>query len=504
VLRELTSLLRLGGGTDDERIRRALALLVEQLDMRTAIVSRFDDGRRIITHVAGDEVPADGMLPIGAEETLCHLVADGTVGPLVPDTRADALIGRHGHVEAYSIGAWVGVPLRVAGEVVGTLCAMAPQARPDLTDRDTALLVTVGDYVGEVLAQGRASTATAGDRPEVRAEVRPEIRPEVRPAGVPAPRAAVDLPEAAAALSRGEDLETLTRPVLELVHEITGLDSAYLTLIDWEGEEQQIRYSLNTAEMTIPEGLRVPWAGTLCRRSLHEGRPYTRDVPLVWGDSEAARDLEIQTYVSVPVRDADDMVVGTLCATSKDAVELDDRALHSMRMFAQLLSAQIQRETVRGAAAERAEERDSATAGAARDRVTGLFTRAGVGAWLRSVVPGLRPDVEQLALAWVDVVPLPGAPAPPEGWQARFAEAVRAAGRAGDLHGRVGESFVVASVLPLSAAALGSWRDRLAHAVHEAAGHVLRTTIGVAAARDPQSDPEALLQRASASARGEA
>jgi hypothetical protein len=178
--------------------------------------------------------------------------------------------------------------------------------------------------------------------------------------------------------------------------------------------------------------------------------------------------------------------------------------VHSMRMFGQLLSAQLQREAARVAASEREQERDAvlgAAGGVPRDPATGLLTRAGAATWLRSVVPGLRPGVEQLALAWVDVVPVAGAPAPPEGWQTRFADVVRGVGRAGDLRARVGESFVVGSVLPGTEASVGSWRDRLAYVAGTAAGPHLRVAIGVATTDDPAADPDALLQRAGAAAR---
>jgi GAF domain-containing protein len=475
VLPELSELLHLRTGTADERINGALAVLVEQLGMRTAIVSWFEDGQRFVTHQAGEPLPESALAPMPAEETLCHLVATGDVGPLVGDTAAHEVLGRHGHVEAYRIGAWVGVPITLGEDVVGTVCALAGEPRPDLSDRDTALLVTVGDYVSEVLAEV---------------------------AGVPGP-AQLDLPTVATSLAGSATLEGLTRPVLELVQELTGLESTFLTVIDWGGEQQQVRYSLNTGEMQIPEGLSTPWEATLCRRSLNEGRPYTRDVPLVWGDMEVARDLAIQTYVSVPLRDADDMVIGTLCGTSRDAVELDDRAVHSMRMLGQLLSAQIHRESTRAVTAERAEEREATAvaAGATRDPETGLMSRTGVRAWLRSVIPGLRPDVEQLALGWVDILPATGATAPPADWTVTYATVIRSAGRAGDLHGRIGDAFVVASVLPASEAGVGSWRDRLIHIATTEAGQHLRATVGVATTSDPNADPDLLLQRAATAAR---
>src|SRR4029079_18814749 len=91
-------------------------------------------------------------------------------------------------------------------------------------------------------------------------------------AGMPGRSRPVDLPTVATTLADSEGLEGMTRPVLELVQELTRLESTFLTVIDWAGEQQQVRYSLNTGELEIPEGLSAPWEATLCRRSLNEGR----------------------------------------------------------------------------------------------------------------------------------------------------------------------------------------------------------------------------------------
>lgn len=60
---------------------------------------------------------------------------------------------------------------------------------------------------------------------------------------------------------------------------------------------------LLTGALEIPEGLDIPWSDTVCRRSLDQGVAYTDDVPRVFGDSPAARDLGLQTYAGVPVRE---------------------------------------------------------------------------------------------------------------------------------------------------------------------------------------------------------
>ena len=58
------------------------------------------------------------------------------------------------------------------------------------------------------------------------------------------------------------------RPMLDELQERTGLESVYLTRIDWEGAEQEILIAANRGDLIIPEGLVIAWSGTLCRRSL--------------------------------------------------------------------------------------------------------------------------------------------------------------------------------------------------------------------------------------------
>ncbi len=114
------------------------------------------------------------------------------------------------------------------------------------------------------------------------------------------------------AISSADNLEPLARPMLELLQAATGLESTYLTTIDLAAGHQQILFSRNTRSMCIPEGLTEPWGDTLCKRAMDEGRAYTDNVSTCWGDSVAARELGIMTYVSQPVRTADGAVFDAL------------------------------------------------------------------------------------------------------------------------------------------------------------------------------------------------
>lgn len=148
----------------------------------------------------------------------------------------------------------------------------------------------------------------------------------------------------AEALSDSDDLESLVRPLLELLEAVTGLESTYLTTIDTANNVQRILFARNTREMTIPEGLAVPWGDTLCKRALDEGRAYTDDVDNCWGDSNAARELGIKTYLSEPVRVAAGELYGTLCAASGSKVEVPPQKRRILVMFARMIARQIERE----------------------------------------------------------------------------------------------------------------------------------------------------------------
>lgn len=145
-------------------------------------------------------------------------------------------------------------------------------------------------------------------------------------------------------VSGADSLEALTRPLLDMIEVITGMESAYLTRIDTEAGRQRIVFSRNTCVMQVPEGLVVPWSDTLCKRALEENLPYTDDVTGCWGDSEAARQLGIKTYLSQPVRFGDGEIYGTLCAASAEQKLVSSEALKILGMFARILTIQVDRE----------------------------------------------------------------------------------------------------------------------------------------------------------------
>jgi signal transduction histidine kinase len=174
----------------------------------------------------------------------------------------------------------------------------------------------------------------------------------------------------ARAIAPANDLEQLSRPLLELLERLTGLDSVYLTVVYWQDEKQEILFSHNSGKFDIPEGIIIDWKDTLCRRSLLEGRTVTPDVEAAWGFDHAAGELGYRSYVSVPVVTADRAIFGTLCAAGSTSRVLRDEDVQVMKLLARLMADQVDRDR----AIER--ERARATAAEARTRDRALLMAA--------------------------------------------------------------------------------------------------------------------------------
>lgn len=144
-----------------------------------------------------------------------------------------------------------------------------------------------------------------------------------------------------AAASDDEGLEQLTRRLLELLGRVTGLESTYLTSIDWDGGVQRVLFSRNVGTLDIPEGIEVAWSDTLCRRALDVGPLYTTDVATDLPGSEAAEALGLSTYVTVPVLGPDGDVFGTVCGADSRGIDVSREAREVMEALAEMVSMQL-------------------------------------------------------------------------------------------------------------------------------------------------------------------
>ncbi|NWL77336.1 diguanylate cyclase [Pseudomonas taiwanensis] len=174
---------------------------------------------------------------------------------------------------------------------------------------------------------------------------------------------------------KARTLEELTRPLLTLLSQVTGMESTYLTTIDTDEGVQRVEFARNVGDMVIPEGLVVPWADTLCKRALDENRLYSDNVAECWGDSEAAAALGIRTYVSAPIRSQDGRVLGTVCAASSDQVARSPEVEPLLMLLSGLLSYSLERELL----VERLQTANAELAKLAlTDPLTGLSNRRAI------------------------------------------------------------------------------------------------------------------------------
>ena len=204
----------------------------------------------------------------------------------------------------------------------------------------------------------------------------------------------------ATTVSSADDLEGLTRPLLELLEMVTGLESTYLTTIDTLQGVQHILYARNSKQMQIPEGLSVPWEDTLCKRALEEDRAYTDDVANCWGDSDAARQLGIQTYLSQPVRLLDGGLYGTLCAASGTRTAVADETIKVLGLFARLIAHQVERERLLEALRKSNEELSSH---ALTDPLTGVANRRALIIELQRTLLRARREQGSVQVAFIDL-----------------------------------------------------------------------------------------------------
>ncbi|MDR0181553.1 GGDEF domain-containing protein [Lysobacter arvi] len=311
------------------------------------------------------------------------------------------------------------------------------------------------------------------------------------------------------AVSGARTLEELVRPLLEVLEALTGMESTYLTSVDADAGVQHVLFARNTQRLQVPEALTVPWSDTLCQRALDEGCLYTDDVPARWGDSDAARALGIQTYVSTPVRLEDGTLYGTLCAASARPLPLLDDAQRALHMFSRLIGQQLERERLLG----RLQEANAALAASALiDPVTGLPNRRALMAELTRRIAHCERQHEALVVAFIDL----------DGFKAindrhgheagdRFLSAIArtldGALRADDFAARLGgdEFVVVGTVAHVEGpGSIEAFRERLAAATRRTfdLGAVTvdyaGASVGAVVAGDDRPDPETLIARADA------
>lgn len=150
----------------------------------------------------------------------------------------------------------------------------------------------------------------------------------------------------------------------------------------------------------MPEGLEVPWGDTLCKRALDENRPFTDNVADCWGDSDAARALGIQPYLSSPVRGHDGELLGTLCAASAKTQQVSTYAQETLALFAALLGLFLDRELMMEKLSEKNKE---LTRLSTHDALTGLPNRRYLYDTLSRMLAQIKRDTHRILVCVIDM-----------------------------------------------------------------------------------------------------
>jgi len=160
-------------------------------------------------------------------------------------------------------------------------------------------------------------------------------------------------------------VESMVRPLLADLAREVGMNSVFLTEIDWSGPRQSIMYVHSDGQALVTEGHSFPWSAALCRRALVDGPAYSLDPQGDYPDIEMARELDLQTFISIPVYAGEQPpeLVGTLCAVSSDVVVLGPETRRKMRQVAATVGRSLPRPAPTPATGE-ADEAERASLGA--------------------------------------------------------------------------------------------------------------------------------------------
>ncbi|MCU1593552.1 MAG: hypothetical protein JWO12_944 [Frankiales bacterium] len=93
----------------------------------------------------------------------------------------------------------------------------------------------------------------------------------------------------------------------------------------------------------LQPGLSAPRTDSFCHRLLEGAPSSTADAAndAAYQDAPVRTRLGIQSYVGVPVRDTDGVVVATLCGIDRNNVVVDESAVEVLRQLAEIVSAQL-------------------------------------------------------------------------------------------------------------------------------------------------------------------
>lgn len=148
-------------------------------------------------------------------------------------------------------------------------------------------------------------------------------------------------------------LALIVRPLLRLIQHLTGMETSFVTVIDWPGQRQEVLFSLNTGDMQVPESSQVDWSDSMCRSMFLSGRAHSRAVGVEVPATTGAMALGMRSFLAVPIL-VGDSPIGTVCAASGREVALDEAQVQSLLLIAEAMQLLLQIDQARHQAEARA------------------------------------------------------------------------------------------------------------------------------------------------------
>jgi PAS domain S-box-containing protein len=130
--RALRELYRVSADPDlefTEKLERVLDIGCERLGLPFGFLTRIDGGTQTVVALQGNHPPLEPGESCPLEEAYCRRTVEKEEPLIVVDAAGDERVAERAR-ERFGLGAYVGVKVFVAGELYGTLCFAAPNARP--------------------------------------------------------------------------------------------------------------------------------------------------------------------------------------------------------------------------------------------------------------------------------------------------------------------------------------------------------------------------------------
>lgn len=147
---------------------------------------------------------------------------------------------------------------------------------------------------------------------------------------------------------------------MQLAQNISGVETTFVTSIDWDALRQTVLYAQNPSAVGVAEGVTVDWQDSMCRSLQLSGVEQSASVGSEVTATPWAAANRIQTFFAVPIL-VGDVTIGTVCGASENKIALDETQLAGIRLIAEALQCLLEVERATAIAHARAEaaERDA-------------------------------------------------------------------------------------------------------------------------------------------------